>query len=167
MAKKNTVKILEDYTFELVGLYTHQKDYQIIWAINNALSFNLKKCSDFNFVLGREKQPLPFSLYNWEDNESKVSVVLLSNISLGIRLIREVRAANYLLFFVGGMAHFYYSEIVHDLKKIPQILTLIPIDEKAIDKAQAILPDIEIHLLQESLSSSKKQINKKLKHGRK
>ena len=128
MARKNLVKIEDDFQGMLFGIAAQVKDYQLCWNLNRLFGFDLKRMDDIEIIHRKKNKTSVFSLYRFEDDLDKCIVNVVSNKYLGEFLIPEIKQADYFLILHGEFAEDRVDEIVHRLKNISAVQMTIPVN---------------------------------------
>ena len=124
MAKvaKHTLKLEDDFNYDLVGIYCPQSDYRLCWNINEALGLFLSKSDEPYMVSGKKSTvSSAHSFYEWYDKENQVNYYLIKNKDGVNFLIPEERQTDYFLVIQeSGMVEI--NTLLMHLKQIPSIL---------------------------------------------
>ncbi len=78
---KYTLKIEYDYDFVLIGISSHEKDYRICWALNQALALDLTKIESLEIKSKKQSTPSFFSLFKYENTDEFMEYFVISNLS--------------------------------------------------------------------------------------
>jgi hypothetical protein len=78
---KHTLKIEYDYDFVLIGISSHEKDYRLCWALNNALDIELTKTESLEIKTKKQVPSSFFSLFKYEDANEFKEYFVLANLS--------------------------------------------------------------------------------------
>lgn len=122
---KLTLELEEDYSFKLIGINCHVKDYRLCWEINEALSFDFVKEEDYEIVNKGQKQG--YSFYSYLDEENYIDYHLISNRGKFGRLVAEEKS-DFLLLIKGNIKTEELKQISTKLHQIKNILTAYPIE---------------------------------------
>jgi hypothetical protein len=87
-----------DYDLLLIGISSHARDYRLCWSLNTTMHLTLAR-ADKGLVLtaGKNADPSEFTLFEYEDEETRIFYSLISNKSKNTYLIPEFKHADYLL----------------------------------------------------------------------
>lgn len=95
---KHTLKLEDDYNFDLIGLCSHQSDYRVCWSINDHLDLHLSKSLEPFMVSGKKGEILSsHSLYEWYHEDEAVEYFLIKNAHQNNFLIPEKSQIDYFL----------------------------------------------------------------------
>ena len=112
-----------EYTFQLIGISCHEKDYRLCWAINQKLALNLKKTeTDLELVRKRSKKTAHYSVFEYFNEDTLNEYFLINNRSKDGILINELTHLDF-FFMIKGDYPVDISLLETEIKKIPFILT--------------------------------------------
>ncbi|MFC2086178.1 IPExxxVDY family protein [Bacteroidota bacterium] len=140
-SKKRNHKLYVDlkYDFKLIGIASHEIDYKLIWAVNQALDMNFVRQENlivYNKKLDTEQS---FSLYNAEDENNQIIFNFISNRCENGFLAEEINTFDYFLQIIGEISNDYRKEIIKKLKSITKVLTAIKIDPNCLVSKQKLV----------------------------
>ena len=124
--KKHKLSVEIKYDFKLIGIASHDKDYKLIFALNNALELNFEKQEDhvvYNKKLDVDQR---FSYYRAEENN--VVYNLISNRSQDGYLADEINNFDYFLQIIGAVSSEDRNKIIKKIRETENVLTAIKID---------------------------------------
>ena len=148
---RHTLKIEYDFDFVLIGISSHEKDYRLCWALNNALEIELTKTESLEIKDKKQDTPSFFSLFKYENEDEFKEYFILSNLSENKQfvsredtlfnksvkgpqstengiLIPEHKQLNYFFIIRGEASDRDVDTILKKIKKIDMILTAVRID---------------------------------------
>ena len=148
---RHTLKIEYDFDFVLIGISSHEKDYRLCWALNNALEIELTKTESLEIKDKKQDTPSFFSLFKYENEDEFKEYFILSNLSENKQfvsredtlfnksvkgpqstengiLIPEHKQLNYFFIIRGEASDRDVETILKKIKKIDMILTAVRID---------------------------------------
>ena len=112
-----------EYTFQLIGISCHEKDYRLCWAINQKLALNLKKTeTDLELVRRRSKKTAHYSVFEYFNEDTLNEYFLINNRSKDGILINELTHLDF-FFMIKGDYPVDINLLQTEIKKIPFILT--------------------------------------------
>ncbi len=152
---KYTLKIEYDYDFVLIGISSHEKDYRICWALNQALGLDLTKGESLEIKAKKQNTPSFFSLFKYENTVEFMEYFVISNLSenklytskdntlfgKGVKesdstengiLIPEHKQMTCFFVIRGEMEEEKMEELVQKIKEIDIILAVVSIDVRAL-----------------------------------
>lgn len=137
--KKYTLTIDYEIDFDLIGICSHHNDYRLAWNINEKIGLNLAKC-DEDYVLTDKKGEAvsSHSMYNFEDEENRLTYYLIKNKHHGKFLIPEKPTIDFFLFLHDNIA-IELVELMNNLKSVPSILGVYEFDPIEIGSAENIV----------------------------
>lgn len=148
---KHTLKIEYDFDFVLIGISSHEKDYRLCWALNNALELDLIKIDSLEIKQKKDNKPSFFSLFHFENPDEFKEFFIVSNLSEdkqfvsdnltlfnkgpkgaqstenGI-LIPEQKQMDYFFIIRGELDDVDVNEYIKKIKKVDFVLTAVEID---------------------------------------
>ena len=142
---KNILSSFEfDSDIQIIGIAYHLPDYRLSFSINQQFGFNLKKLPDLSVFCTKNKQPLPFSLYFYEDGDLLNSYYLISNENG--KLVPSFHKIDFFLIITGGVEFQKYAQILKTLRNLPNVITAVNIEVSSVKNYDNILHDLEIHM---------------------
>jgi len=136
---KYTLKLDEEYDFDLIGLCSHQQDYRVCWSINKQLELRLEKSIDPLVIYGKKNTLISqHSLFAYEDEESGLTYYLIKNRSEGKFIIPEKSQIDFFLMITeGGVVDI--DEVLGQLKKTPEVLAVFEFDPYTLKSAHNLV----------------------------
>ena len=132
------------YTLE--GISCHLRDYRLSYLLNEHLGFRLVRLPDLPYLPAGAREPVPFSLYRWRDEEHDNTYYVVANRAEEALLAPQVRQADFLLLIEGPFKKKQEEELLSALRKVPNILLAFPVTFAAVKNHESILTDLELHL---------------------
>lgn len=124
---KFELEVEHDYEFFLLGIASHLPDYRLCWSINRALELELTRSEKPIRILQKDKVTYDaFDVFCFVNPENNIEYFLIDNIKDGIRLLPELKQADYLFMIREGNMTLH-SEIKTKISEIAQVLTTFPI----------------------------------------
>lgn len=128
-----------------IGISSHLRDYRLAYLINQTLGFALEKADDLPAFNPRSEKPSLFSCYTFEDCDKQLTYFLLSNAGSEGLLVPSQKEAGYFLLMRGLVSIEMEAAVVLQLKSVPNVLTVYPIDQYKIPNIEFLLSDVELH----------------------
>ena len=148
MSKKIFLEIRsEPAIFTLIGISCHLKDYRISFLLNKHLGLDFLKLEDLKITLTDKKDPAEFSRYLYYDEDYFNSYYLISNRNEEYVLAPEIKQVDFLLIVEGEFKKAQKDRLIRSIRNIPNILAAYEIKFAEIKNYEAILNDIEMHLI--------------------
>jgi len=144
MVKKTLSSFEFDSDIQVIGIAYHLPDYRLSFSINKQFGFNLKKLPDLPVSLTKNKLPLSFSLYFYNNSDLQNSYYLISNENG--KLIPNFPKINYFLLITDNVDIKHIVQMIKNLRSMPNIITAVTIDIASINNFEHILHDLEFHL---------------------
>lgn len=133
------LEIEHDYEFDLLGIASHLPDYRLCWSINRILEIDLGKSEHPLKILQKDKKTLvSFDVFCFVDEDNQIEYNLIDNINEGIRLIPELKQADFLL-MLKGMSKPQLERIRQNINKIDQVLTTFTINVEELKSKEKLL----------------------------
>ena len=129
---KNVHKLLNEppSEFNIFGIASHENDYRISWAINDALGLHLIKSENhksFNKRINKEQE---FSMYISNSGEIPVLIKLISNRCENGFLLEELKNIDYIFLAEQSENSLSSADLIGKIRSISFISTIFPIDIK-------------------------------------
>ena len=131
---KLLLEIEENYDFQLIGICSHIKDYRMVWELNNNLSLDL--CKDSNYELHQKGQQQSHAFHHFCDEENLVDYFLIGNRSESGLLIPEESKCDYLLVIKGNANE---SLLLSRINAIKHVLTAYSIEVEELKSKDNLL----------------------------
>lgn len=119
--KKHILSLEPELDFEMVGICSHHNDYRLAWGINEKLGLMLSKCEDFAMTDKKGEITSLHSMYEYEDENDRLTYYMIKNKCQGKYLIHEKPTIDYFLFLIDNSA-IRIEDLVSNLKTVPSIL---------------------------------------------
>ncbi|HOT88984.1 MAG TPA: IPExxxVDY family protein, partial [Bacteroidales bacterium] len=94
MPKKYRLESQYDSDFTLIGIISHQRDYRLIWSINNQLQLNMIKMDDLKIFQDKKNENNFFSFYYYDDINTFKTYFFISNSGQKGLLFPEYKQTN-------------------------------------------------------------------------
>jgi len=135
--KKKIVKlqISETNPLTLIGISSHENDYRLVWAMNNAFSFKFTRIENLGIFNQKLKTELEFSRFIFSDEDKYLTYHLISNRCPDGFLFPEIKNLDYLLQITGEMDSKHLAIILKELKKVSIVSATFIIDPKHLKDA--------------------------------
>ena len=124
--KKHKLNVSFDYNFRLIGIASHEKDYKLVWSINQVLDLNFVRQEDH--IVFNKKLDTDQSFSHFIAEENNIIYNLLSNRSEDGFLADEINNFDYLLQIIGDITDAERNEIIKKIKSVDKVLTAIKLD---------------------------------------
>ena len=130
--KKKIVKLQigETNSFTLIGISSHENDYRLVWAMNNAFSFQFNRIENLVIFNQKLNTDLEFSRFIFSDEDKYLTYHLISNRCPDGFLFPEIKNLDYLLQITGEMDLKHLAIIFKELKKVSIVSATFMIDPK-------------------------------------
>jgi hypothetical protein len=135
--KKKIVKLQigETNSFTLIGISSHENDYRLVWAMNNAFSFQFTRIENLVIFDQKINTDLEFSRFIFSDEDKYLTYHLISNRCPDGFLFPEIKNLDYLLQITGELDEKQLAALIRNLKKTGIISAAFFIDPKQLKDA--------------------------------
>lgn len=138
MAKKVILQTRpEPILFTLFGISCHLKDYRLSYHLNQRLELAFVKMDDF----------LGCSFYYYRDDDRQNAYYLLGNRGQDSILLPDLKQTDFLLLVEGAIKKNQKEKLLEQIKGIQNILTTFEVRFETIKHYEALLTDLELHLM--------------------
>ncbi len=130
--KKKIVRLQigETNGFALIGISSHENDYRLVWAMNNAFSFQFTRIENLVIFNQKLNTDLEFSRFIFTDEDKYLTYHLISNRCPDGFLFPEIKNLDYLLQITGELDSKHLALILKELKKVGIVSATFMIDPK-------------------------------------
>lgn len=120
-----------DYQFILIGISSHENDYRLSWAINNALNLQLNKGTNHVVHNPKINEDMEFSLFSYEDESTYVRYIMVSNRGDNAYLIPELKSFDFFFQVHGEISENEKNALVNTIKsiRIVSVLALLELEK--------------------------------------
>jgi len=138
MAKRILIETRsEPALFTLFGISCHLKDYRLTFLLNKKLDLEFMKMEDFT----------SYSFYFCRDDDHFNAYFLLGNRGQDTILFPGLKQTDFILLVEGPFKKNQKDKLLENIRNIPNVLTAFEIRFETIKNHEAILTDLEIHLM--------------------
>ena len=148
MPKKLRLESDYDKDYTLFGIILHQRDYRLIWSINEKMQIHLMKMDDLKIFQDKKNEFNTFSLYYYDEPNTFKSYFFFSNMGEKGPLFAEHRQTNYFLLIKGNVSQILNEEITDSLSTNEYILKAHPIPISTIKNIYNFLSDMELDIME-------------------
>jgi hypothetical protein len=136
--KKKIVKlqISETNRYALIGISSHENDYRLVWAMNNAFSYQFTRIENLVIFSQKVNADLEFSRFTFTDEDKYLTYHLISNRCPDGFLFPEIKNLDYLLQIMGELDARHLAAILKELKKVSIVSAVFMIDPKQLKDAE-------------------------------
>ncbi len=136
--KKKIVKlqISETNPYALIGISSHENDYRLVWAMNNAFSYQFTRIENLVIFNQKLNADLEFSRFTFTDEDKYLTYHLISNRCPDGFLFPEIKNLDYLLQIMGELDARHLAAILKELKKVSIVSAVFMIDPKQLKDAE-------------------------------
>jgi asparagine N-glycosylation enzyme membrane subunit Stt3 len=137
--KTHKLDYTHDFGFTLFGITSDQKDYKLIFEINNATGWMLQREDNYKVFNKKSNSESEFSLFVYNDEESYISYKLISNNHENIRLLDELKNLDYLLLVFDESGYEDFSSLQKKLRSIEGIRAVFAIEPSSLKEKDRLV----------------------------
>ncbi len=131
-----TLEITEDYSFDLIGLSSHERDYRLAWALNRNMGWRLIRLEDLICENKKGISTHPhFRYMNWLD---QTEITLIDNKTQEGLFLPELSQFDYVL-KVENSRDELDDSFFRKLKRTPFLMTAFQIDVEKLKSKRNLL----------------------------
>lgn len=116
-----------DSPLEIFGIITNENILKLSWIINQLLNIRLSQSSGLSNNNTKVNQTIEFSLFQFEDENTRLKYSLFENRTKMHYYFNELRNIDHLFFILGNMDIKTRDSILQTLKKSSQITSILSI----------------------------------------
>jgi hypothetical protein len=135
---KILLNLEEDYSFLLIGISCHTKDYRLCWELNKVLNFDLVRTNDLE-ISTKKKEIDSYSFYEFIDAENYLDYYLISNRGNNTYLIPEQKTVDFFLMINGNLSKQNLQILLNNINSLSLVLTSFTIDPNQLKSKQNLL----------------------------
>ncbi len=139
----NKKKVRLDYTdhfdFYLLGISSFEKDYRLIWNMNNALGFQFSRTANHQAYSKKEDTEQGFACYLYKDEDSYLQYRFVANKGEEGYLIDELKNIDFFLLIQGDDGIPDISDIRHKVSSIENVQAVFVIDPGNLKNRQRLI----------------------------
>lgn len=120
------LKLTPEFDFLAFAIASHQKDYRLTWAVNQALNISLSQSKPFKYSDSKRSLEQEFVCYTFTENAREYT--LISNFSEKGHLLPEYKNINFVLIISGSHKTLDHDLIVKKLKDVSIIISAFEVD---------------------------------------
>jgi len=148
MPKKLRLESNFDNDYTLIGIVSHQRDYRLIWSINEKLQLHLVKMDDLKIFQDKKNETNVVSLYYFDDPQTFKTYFFIANNGDKGSLFAEHKQTNYFLLIKGTVSTEMKDEIVHLLFTNEYVLKVHSIPLATIKNIENFFSDLELDMME-------------------
>ncbi len=120
-----TLEYEEDYSFDLIGISSHEHDYRLAWALNRHMGWNLECKADL--VIQRGSSVSRHALFSYEHLLECWEITLLGNKSTAGTLLPEMQQFDYFL-KIENVQEGLGDEFIRKIRSTEFVQTVMQVD---------------------------------------
>jgi len=135
---KLSLNFEEDYSFLLIGISCHAKDYRLCWELNKLLNFDFARAEDLE-INSKKKEISSYSFYEFIDEEHYLEYYLIANRGNDAYLIPEQKTVDFFIMIKGNMSDNNLKTLLANINSLTLVLTAFTIDPNRLKSKQNLL----------------------------
>ncbi len=128
----------EDYSFLLIGISCHAKDYRLCWELNKLLNFDLTRANDHE-ISNKKKEKNSYSFYEYFDEEHYLEYYLIANRGNDAYLIPEQKTVDFFLMIKGNLSEQKLQTLLYTINSLSLVSTSFTIDPNQLKSKQNLI----------------------------
>ena len=129
MKKIHKLKDFYPEDFRIICIASHQSDYRLSWAINEALNLGLQKAQDLAVKNPKGQTVQQFAKYAFEKTNQAYKYFLIANKSTQGFLLPDMKNIDYLLKVEGDVDEDYLSSAIDRIRKINFVIIAFELEK--------------------------------------
>jgi len=153
------IKVDHDYDEDIaiIGISCHKPDYRIAMELNKSIRLNLVHQPIDLCVFDPERNiELCYPVFFYAHTDTQVFYYLIPNHHPDGKLFPDQKMMDYFMLIAGIMKNDARSELIANIKKIPQVLTAQNLNLKKIKNLREFISDIELLMIKIKNRSKKR-----------
>jgi len=148
MPKKLRLESNYDKDFTLIGIVSHQRDYRLIWSLNEKMKLHLVKMNDLKIFQDKKNEINSFSFFYYDDPQTFKTYFFISNMGEKGSLFPEHKQTNFFLLIKGNMQQALNDELMRNLFTNEYILKAHSIELSSIKNIDNFFSDMELDMME-------------------
>ena len=148
MPKKLRLESDIDKDYTLIGIASHQRDYRLVWSLNEKMNLHLVKMNNLKIFQDKKNELNTFSFYYDEVPETFKTYFFISNTGSNGALFTEHKQTNFFLLIKGNVSQELKKEIMHALFTNEYVLKAYSIPLSSINNIENFFSDMEMALME-------------------
>jgi hypothetical protein len=132
------LEIEESFDFRILGISCHEKDYRLVWALNQHAGFRLERRDDLKLEAARGK-PLLFPFFEHVDEEQFKTYQLLANRFGNHTFLPELPNIDFLFFIRGDADDTEVESILERIHRVEFVVLASELDISKIRQKENLL----------------------------
>lgn len=148
MPKKLRLDSDYDKDYTLIGIISHQRDYRLVWSINDKMNLQLVRMNELKIFQDKKNELNSFPFYYHEDPDTFKTYFFISNMGSKGPLFAEHKQTNFFLLIKGNVSPTYKDELIHALFTNEYVLKVHTIPLSSIANIDNFFSDMEMELME-------------------
>lgn len=150
MPKKLRLESNFDKDYTLIGIVSHQRDYRLIWSINEKMKLHLVKMDDLKIFQDKKNEFNSFSFFYYDDPNTFKTYFFISNMGEKGPLFTEHKQTNFFLLIKGNVTQKLKDDLIHDLFANEYVLKVHFIPLSTVKNIDNFFSDMELSMIEMS-----------------
>ena len=137
--KKIKLDYTEEYDFLLLGITAYEKDYRLIWSINNSLNLALAKTDDHEVLHKKSGEKQSYSCFSGHDENTMLDFKVIANKSENGLLMDELKNIDFFMVIKGEYDAHFSSSLKQKINKLENIQAVFVIDPEKLKNKERLI----------------------------
>jgi hypothetical protein len=129
MKKIHKLKNFYPEDFRVICIASHQSDYRLSWALNEALSLGLQKAQDHSVKSSKGQVVQEFTKYAYEKASQSYRYYLIANKSSQGFLLPDMKNIDYLFKIEGEVEDDFLNDAIAKIRKINFVIIAFELEK--------------------------------------
>jgi len=128
MVKKIKLDYSPEYDFIVIAIVSFEKDYKIVWDINNSLGYDFARSDDYLAYHKKRKMDQEFSTFIFHDEKDYIDFRIITNKSDQGYLLEEIKNIDYIILIKGDFEESYDKKVLAQLQNLKSVQSAFLLD---------------------------------------
>lgn len=128
MVKKIKLDYSPEYDFLVIAIVSFEKDYKLVWDINNSLAFDFARTDDYLAYHKKRKLDQEFSSFIFSDEKEYIDYRIITNKSDQGYLLEELKNIDYIVLIKGDFEESYDRKFLSKLQNLKSVQSAFLLD---------------------------------------
>ena len=141
MSKKR-IKLDDTDTFDffLLGISSFEKDYRLIWNMNNTLGYQFFRTGNHQAYNKKEGTEQGFACYLYKDEDRHLQYRFVANKSEEGYLLEELKNIDFFLLVTGDIGKAGVTSLRNGISALENVQAVFLIDPESLKNRQRLIP---------------------------
>ncbi len=141
MIKKIKLDYSPEYDFIVIAILSFEKDYKLVWDINNSLAFDFLRTDDYKAYNKKRQTEQEFSTFIFHDEKEYVDYQIITNKSDQGYLLEELKNIDFLMLIKGDFEDGYDKIFQSKLQNLQSVQSAFILDVTKIKAKERLMND--------------------------